>query len=58
MPHFPKSGADNGAFNMNIIISDITYMKDTFCIAGWSSLALQRFKEDRKVRVIECHNLA
>lgn len=36
MPRFPKSGADNGAFNMNIITSDITYMKDTFCIAGWS----------------------
>lgn len=35
MSPFHRDGADNGAFQINVITSDITYMKDTFCVAGW-----------------------
>ncbi len=35
MSHSLKNGAKDGAFQINVITSDITYMKDTFCIAGW-----------------------
>lgn len=36
MSRFPRNGVDNDAFQINVITSDITYMKDTYCVAGWS----------------------
>lgn len=36
MSRFSKSGVDDDAFQINVITSDITYMKDTYCVAGWS----------------------
>ena len=36
MSRFPRSGVDNDAYQINVITSDITYMKDTYCVAGWS----------------------
>jgi hypothetical protein len=36
MSRFPRNGVDDDAFQINVITSDITYMKDTYCVAGWS----------------------
>lgn len=41
MPRFNRSGADDDTFLINVITSDITYMKDTFCVAGWCPEASQ-----------------
>lgn len=35
MSRFPRNGVDDDAFQINVITSDITYMKDTYCVAGW-----------------------
>lgn len=35
MPGFKGKGSDSAPFQINVITSDITYMKDTFCVAGW-----------------------
>ena len=36
MSRFSRNGVDDDAFQINVITSDITYMKDTYCVAGWS----------------------
>ena len=36
MPRFQRNGVDDDAYQTNVITSDITYMKDTYCVAGWS----------------------
>gem|GEM_PF-1085988 len=36
MPRFPRNGVNDDAYQINVITSDITYMKDTYCVAGWS----------------------
>ncbi len=36
MSRFPRNGVDDDAYQINVITSDITYMKDTYCVAGWS----------------------
>lgn len=35
MPGFKGKGSDNDPYQINVVTSDITYMKDTFCVAGW-----------------------
>lgn len=36
MPRSLRNGVNNNAFQINVITSDITYMKETYCVAGWS----------------------
>ncbi|MCB9982150.1 MAG: hypothetical protein H6937_13475 [Burkholderiales bacterium] len=35
MSGFKGRGSDHDPYQINVITSDITYMKDTFCVAGW-----------------------
>lgn len=48
MPPFRRNGVRSDAFQINVITSDITYMKDTFCVAGWcpSASAMKRLMID------------
>lgn len=36
MPRFQRNCVNDDTFQINVITSDITYMKETYCVAGWS----------------------
>lgn len=41
MSPFKGRGSEDDPYQINIITSDITYMKDTYCVAGWNPHARQ-----------------
>lgn len=36
-----KRNEDNQKFQIEVITSDITYMKETYCVAGWNPASRQ-----------------